>query len=56
MFIKKHNLLSLKERAIIQTLLEDEKSKSDGAYILDLNYFENLLLKPVAIRKTINNS
>jgi 2-dehydro-3-deoxyphosphooctonate aldolase (KDO 8-P synthase) len=38
----------------IETHFDPANAKSDGANMLHLNYFENLMTKLVAIRKTIN--
>jgi len=39
----------------IETHFDPANAKSDGANMLDLKYFEQLMRKLVAIRKTINN-
>jgi 2-dehydro-3-deoxyphosphooctonate aldolase (KDO 8-P synthase) len=38
----------------IETHFDPKNAKSDGANMLHLDYFENLMTKLVAIRKTIN--
>ena len=38
----------------LETHFDPSVAKSDGANMLDLNYLENLLIKLVEIRKTIN--
>lgn len=39
----------------IETHFDPANAKSDGANMLDLKYFEGLMTKLVAIRKTVNN-
>lgn len=39
----------------IETHFDPANAKSDGANMLDLKYFEGLMTKMVAIRKTVNN-
>ena len=38
----------------IETHFDPANAKSDGANMLHLDYFENLMKKLVAIRKTVN--